>query len=213
MTGLLTGMLVAAAVTGGAPRDSHESPSVLVAAGSDRIQARPVGQAPARGPRAGEPPRGRRGNDPPPAPTSADAEALFERFVLRQARAALRLTPAEMRRLEPRIRDLQITRRRAQRERARLLNGLAAATRGGSPVDETLVREQLEAIEQHRVSAESQVREALAKIDEMLTVEQRARFRVFERRIERQKFELLARARREADASRRQPGPVAPPAP
>lgn len=155
-------------------------------------------QAPSRGPRAGGPVRGGRRAAPPPEATGENAEVLFERYVRRQARAALQLTPAEMRVLEPRLQQLQVTRRRLQRERQRHLNQLALATRGSAPADAETVRERLEAFESFRVRAEDELRMARDSVDEVLTVEQRARFHVFEQRMERQKLELMARARREA---------------
>jgi hypothetical protein len=155
-------------------------------------------QAPAR-PRGGAPLRGgRRGIPLEEAATPEAADALFERYVRRQARVALQLTPAEMRTFEPRLANLQATRRRLQRERQRHLNALAAATRRGAGADTDAVRDQLAAFEAFKVSADTQLREAMAAVEDVLTVEQRARFLVFERQMERRKLELLSRARREA---------------
>lgn len=151
----------------------------------------------ARGPRAGGAVVGRQGLE---AATPAAAEALFERLVVRQARAALQLTPSDMRAFEPRFLHLQAVRRRLQRERQRLLNNLALATRATPPMDEALVQGRLEALELFRATADAELREVTADVDAVLTVPQRARLRVFERRIERQKLELMARARREAAA-------------
>jgi hypothetical protein len=158
-----------------------------------------------RGARSGAPLRGGRRAGAPPEATGDNAEVLFERYVRRQARVALQLTPAEMRALEPRLQQLQVTRRRLQRERQRYLNQLAQVTRAAAPTDPDVVRERLEAFEAFRGRADEELRIAREAVDEVLTVEQRARFRVFEQRMERQKLDLIARARREAASQAAQP--------
>lgn len=148
------------------------------------------GRPPLRGSREGGPGRGR-GAEPM---TAAEVERLFDRYVLGEARVALQLTREQMVTFAPRFDELQATRRRLQRERQRLLNDLAAVSRE-RPQDEAAMAERLRALEAFRVSAEQQLRETVAGVDALLTVPQRARLRVFEGRIERQKLELLSRAR------------------
>jgi hypothetical protein len=203
--GCLVAATFAAEADAGVPPDATPIGAAVAAVEQGNAPA----QAPARprGGRVAAPPAGRRAAPPADAATPAAAEALFHRYVVRQARTALQLTPAQMRIFEPRLRHLQTTRQRVQRQRQRLLNELAAATRGG-PVDEAALAERLQAFETFRASSETDLRDALAAVDDVLSVEQRARFRIFERRIERQKLELLERARREAAPQR--PTPTAP---
>ena len=157
---------------------------------------RPGPVAPARG--------GRRGGEAPEGATAAEAERLFDRYALGEARAALQLQPGQLAPFATAFDQLQATRRRVQRERQRLLNELAVVSRGGA-ADETVVGERLRALEEFRTRAEQDLRAALSGVDGVLTVPQRARFRVFERRIERQKLELLGRARRAARGASQAP--------
>lgn len=163
---------------------------------------RPGPVAPARG--------GRRGGEAPEGATAAEAERLFDRYALGEARAALQLQPGQLAPFAAAFDQLQATRRRVQRERQRLLNELAVVSRGGGTADETVVAERLRALEEFRTRAEQDLRAALSGVDGVLTVPQRARFRVFERRIERQKLELLGRARRAARGAPQAPADEVP---
>jgi hypothetical protein len=136
-----------------------------------------------------------------------EAERLFDRYALGEARTALQLQPGQLGPFAAAFDQLQATRRRVQRERQRLLNDLAVVSRGGA-ADETVVGERLRALEAFRARADQDLRAAISGIDGVLTVPQRARVRVFERRIERQKLELLARARRAARGD--EPAPADP---
>ena len=182
MTGLLLGLSVVPDGQAATPRQDGE-----------------VVQAPARGPRAGGPARGgRRGAPAAATPTADSAEVLFERYVRRQARVALQLSSEEMRVVEPRLAALQATRRRLLRERQRHLNQLAQATRTGGGGNPEVVRERLDAFEAFKLRADTELRDAVQAVEQVLSVEQRARFAVFERQMERRKLELMSRARREA---------------
>jgi hypothetical protein len=149
----------------------------------------------------------RRGGGVPEGSTAVEAERLFDRYALGEARTALQLQPGQLGPFAAAFDQLQATRRRVQRERQRLLNDLAVVSRGGA-ADETVVGERLRALEAFRARADQDLRAAISGIDGVLTVPQRARFRVFERRIERQKLELLARARRAARGD--EPAPADP---
>jgi hypothetical protein len=155
------------------------------------------------------PPPGRRGGAAPGgAPTTAEVEQLFDRYVRNQARIALNLTPDQMATFAPEFNRLQATRRRVQRERQRLLNQLTSASRGGGTDNEDAIAERVAAVDEHRVASEQQIRDALAAVDQVLTVQQRARFRVFEQRIERQRLDLLSRAQRAARGAGAAPPPA-----
>jgi hypothetical protein len=153
------------------------------------------------GPRAGGGTRGRRGGlaEIPAGATAAEVEQLFDRYVRAQARAALQLTPAQMPTFGQGLGRLLATRRQVQRERQRLLRELADLSRGSGAADDATVTQRLTALEEQRARGETAIRDAMAALDAGLTVPQRARFRVFERRMEQQRLDLLARARRAAD--------------
>jgi hypothetical protein len=96
------------------------------------------------------------------------------------------------------LKALQETRRRNQQARMRILQDLGRLAgdrvqRGG---DDATIRERLKALADHEQRAAEDLRKAYAALDEVLDLRQQARFRVFEERMERRKFELLMRAQR-----------------
>jgi len=127
--------------------------------------------------------------------TAAQAEQLFDQFVMRQARIALDLAPSQVAPFGRRLQQLQAARRRGQRQRQQLLNELNQISRGAEPADEATLNGKLKALDGLTAAVEQRVREAYARIDEILDVRQRARFRILEQRMERQKLDLIARAR------------------
>lgn len=160
-------------------------------------QAGPPGApGPLRGGARRPPPGGR--VEAPGGVTVAQAEQLFDRYVLAQARTALQLGPNQVTPFERRLQQLQMTRRRGQRQRQQLIAELGALSRGGGPGADTAVAEKLRQLDALNAMVEQDVRDAYARVEEVLTVRQRARFRVFEQRMERQKLELIARAREAA---------------
>lgn len=150
------------------------------------------------------PPRRGGGRLAPPAGaegvTAAQAEQLFDQFVLRQARIALELAPGQIVPFGRRLEQLQTVRRRGQRRRQQLLNELNQISRGAEPADEATLNVKLKALDDLSASVDQDVRDAYARVEEILDVRQRARFRIFEQRMERQKLDLMARARGAARA-------------
>jgi hypothetical protein len=173
----------------------------------------PAGQAGAAEPPAERMPPRRAGRLGPPAVdgvTAAQAEQLFDQFVIRQARVALQLTPAQVVPFGRRLEQLQAARRRGQRRRQQLLNELNQISRGAEPADEATLNAKLKALDEVNAAVEQEVRDAYARVEEVLDVRQRARLRIFEQRMERQKLDLMARARgaaRADNAAPAQPGP------
>lgn len=153
----------------------------------------------ARGARLGRPPQ-------PPNPdvmTAQQVEQYFDQVVLYQAQTQLQLSDDQFLRFGAGLRRLQSTRRQQQRQRVQLvqaLNGLLDAT----PFDEAAVAAKLKELDDFSLESWRQIQDAYAAIDSVLDLRQRARFRVFEERIERRKLELLTRARQAA----RQAGPA-----
>src|SRR5688500_11041185 len=84
----------------------------------------------------------------PEGRTVAQVEQLFDRYVLGQARQALRLDRDQMRQFAPRLQHLQQTRRRAVRQRQTLLRELNDLTRASGTADQAALSSKLAALEQ-----------------------------------------------------------------
>ncbi len=138
----------------------------------------------------------------------AEAERIFERYMLGQARVALQLSPEQMVPFAQRLERLLMTQRQRQRQRLRLL---AELNRSGEAVseDESAVSDALGALDAGVAAADVQVRDARADLEAILSVRQRARYRAFEARMEREKLQLIARARANARRAAQQ-GATAP---
>jgi hypothetical protein len=139
---------------------------------------------------------------PPPEATTdikpGEVQGLFDAYVLVQVQDSLRLTEQDYTRLLPPLRSLQQVRRRAQQERQRFINELRKLTdpKLPQPTDESLLQERLSAYQEFESRSAAELRRAYDGVDEVLTVRQRARFRVFEDNVERRKMQLLLRATR-----------------
>jgi hypothetical protein len=175
---------------------------------SDQPEAPGVIRPRSTGPRGGV----RSRQEPPSAEgrTVAEVEQLFDAYVARQARQFLRLTPDQMRDFGPRLRQLQMTRRRTARQRQMLLRELNDLTRAPGAQDDEAVAAKMAALDQQSLTASQQLRAAYQAVEEVLTVQQRGRLRVFEQQMERQKLELMARAREAARSGGRGPGATPP---
>ena len=97
-------------------------------------------------------------------------------------------------------------------QRQRLLNQLkqrsARAQQAG--VDDATVAARTKELDDLELQAENQERAALADIDQVLQVRQRAHFRVFLENMERQKLELLMKARQGGRSNNPPPSGPAP---
>jgi hypothetical protein len=133
--------------------------------------------------------------------SAAQAEQLFDSYVFGEARVALQLSPSQIMPFGQRLRRLQMVRRQGQRQRQQLLADLNTVSRGTEPVDDATLAAKLKALDDVTADFERQTREAYASLEETLTVRQRARFRIFEQRMERQKLDLIARARQAAQGA------------
>jgi hypothetical protein len=139
----------------------------------------------------------------------AEAERLFDRYMLGQARVVLQLTAEQVMPFGQRFERLQALQRMRQRQRQRRLVELNAINRNGTATDDAAVAALLQSLDAEMADADRQVREAREDLDQVLTVRQRARYRTFELRMEREKLQLIARAR--AAARGRGAGEPAPP--
>jgi Spy/CpxP family protein refolding chaperone len=137
--------------------------------------------------------------------TAQQVEEYFDAAVLFQAQAELRLSDDEFLTFGARLRRLQTLRRTVQRQRLQAIRGLNELL-GTAGASDDAIAAKVAALDALDADAARQLHDARAGIDEVLTVRQRARFRVFEETMERRKLDLLARARAQ---TRRQATPAA----
>jgi phosphoserine phosphatase len=121
-----------------------------------------------------------------------------------QAQEMLQLDDATFAPFLRRLKTLQEVRRRYQRGRAQIIQDLQRRLRAGD-ADEASLQERVETLARHDVEGVAEIRKATDAIDGMLTVRQRARFRVFEHQLELRKLELVGRVRQQIRANRARP--------
>jgi hypothetical protein len=124
----------------------------------------------------------------------AEIQRLFDAYVIMQAQQALQLTDEQYPKFLGRVKALQSVRQRGLAARVRILREIRRLSDAGS-VDDTQARAQIQALADLDARTESEVRDALTGVDEVLDVRQQLRFRLFEEQMERRKVELLMRAR------------------
>jgi hypothetical protein len=120
--------------------------------------------------------------------------------MIAQARGVLQLDAERFQAFRPRLQRLLQARRQAQRQRRRVVTELGVLARSASP-EAGIVDEKLRQLREADESADRQIAGIYAEIDELLSPRQRARFRVFEARMEDEKLELIMRARQQARGS------------
>jgi hypothetical protein len=131
---------------------------------------------------------------------------MFEAYALLQAQNQLKLSDEQYADFIVRLRGLQNARRRHQQSRQRLIQDLRRLTNPqNANTDETAIRTTLESLAREDASAHDEVTRALAQVDEILDVRQRARFRLLEEQLERWKLDLLSRVRRPGPNNRVRP--------
>jgi len=133
------------------------------------------------------------GDDAAPI-TPAEIQRMFDAWTIVQAQDALNLSEAQYGKFVAKLKALQDTRRRHQAVRTQLLGDLRRTLNGPSPAEATL-REKLQALHDEEDRAAAEIRKAFDGVDEALDVQQQARFRLFEERMEARKLELLIKAR------------------
>jgi hypothetical protein len=132
-------------------------------------------------------------------PDAALADML-DTYAIVQAQRELTIADDKYGTFAARLKKLQDTRRRNQRQRQQLIRELVrmAGPRAAIEADETAIRAQLTALREHDDRAAAELRQAYDALDEVLDTRQQARFRMFEEQIERRKLDLLVRARARA---------------
>jgi Spy/CpxP family protein refolding chaperone len=163
-----------------------------LASPADARQAGPQG-----GRQQGQRPGLRAGAGGAPVVTPGELERWLDSYVLLQAQDTLRLTDAQFPRFVQRLKVLQEGRRRHLQERRQLLSSLGALAKA-TPFDEAAARERLKALRDLDARSAEELQKARDAVDEVLDVQQQARFRLFEEAVERRKIDLLMRARQRA---------------
>ncbi len=130
-----------------------------------------------------------------PGVSPAEIQGLFEAYVVMQAQRELQLTDEQYPKFLSRVRALQEVRRRGQTERMRRLQELRRLTQTASSGDDLPLRAQLRALDELEARVAGEVRQVMAELDQVLDVQQQARFRLLEEAMERRKVELLAQVR------------------
>lgn len=137
----------------------------------------------------------------PPAPAGvspAELQRLFDAYVLMQAQDDLSLDDEQYPRFLSRVKILQDARRRADVERRRIVQELRRLTQPRAEAfDETRVKDRLKALDDLNARSAVEIQQAQARLDEVLTLRQQARFRIFEEMMEQRKVDLLMRARQQ----------------
>lgn len=130
--------------------------------------------------------------------TPNEIQKLFDAYMVMEVQRALDLNDQQYGQFLPRLRTLQEARRRSQMERNQTI---AQLQRLSNPrlqrMDEAQIKQSLSVLQELEARSAAEMRKAYSGIDEMLSIVQQARFRVFEEAIERRKIELLMRARQQ----------------
>ena len=183
---------------------------LLVTVGLTLASAIAAGSAAAQSPAPPQPPPAAAQMPPLPDPSTISASQIqrwFEAFTVLQAQEALQLSEAQYGRFVTRLKALQEAKRRRQQTRNKILGDMRRVTHPQTGnQDEVQLADLLKALREDEDRGAVELKRAYDALDETLDVRQRARFRVFEDRMEQQKLELLMRARQNARAARGRDG-------
>lgn len=136
--------------------------------------------------------------EPAPGPErlpAGEVLRLFDAYAVVQAQEALGLDNAHYGAFVSGYKGLLETRRKHREQRIRMVAELARLSSGGASANEGVIRDKLRTLKEQDARTVAEIAQALEAVEQSLTVVQRARFLVFEERIERRKLELLSRAR------------------
>ena len=133
-----------------------------------------------------------------------EVQRLFDAYVLMQAQERLALSDQQYPQFVQRLKALQDARRQTRAARGALIQELARAVseKPGATLDEAGLRDRLRRLRELDDRGVADVRRAYDALDQVLDLQQQARFRVFEEQMERRKVELLLRAHRAIRARR-----------
>lgn len=129
----------------------------------------------------------------------ADVNEIFRGMELTSAERILQLSEQQFAPFMNEFRHLQRVRDQHQMQRQRLLNAIRQAINGFNgqpPADDATVEALTKKFDEFERMMDQEIKARHAAVDAVLTVRQRARFRVFQENMERQKMELLAKVMR-----------------
>ena len=130
--------------------------------------------------------------------TNAQLATMLDAYAIVEAQKVLQLSDEQYGQFVARLKRLQDTRRRNMQARGRLLQELRRMTAPEATADEAALKERLKALRDLDEQAAQALRQEHAAVNELLDARQQARFLLFEERLERQKLDLLMRARERA---------------
>jgi len=139
-----------------------------------------------------------------PTLTNGELVNMLDTYAIVQAQEALQLSGDQYGQFVSRLKRLQQVRRRNTQGRNQIMQELRRMAQAPTP-DEQALRGRLKALQDHESAAADELRRAYEAVDELLDPRQQARFRLFEDRMERQKLDLLIRARNRAAKTEQQP--------
>jgi len=197
-----------------APRPARKA----VAAGQQAGQQQTT-PPPATTPPATEPAQGRGAGAPPPQRTPnvdqqkiQTVQDILDGMEINRADKFLQVDDKHYGEFILRLRALQRLRRQHASQRQHLLGDLRKLTNAQPPVEDALLEAPTKKLDEFDKQALLDIQNAYAQIDEVLTIRQRARFRVFEEMMEQQKLEILTRVLKSgAPAPEPAPSPAATP--
>jgi hypothetical protein len=139
--------------------------------------------------------------------TPPEVLRLLDAYAIVQAQDQLSLDDKQYPLFVERFKHLQEVRRRHLVARARVVQTLRRLSAPQPPpdADEAALRRGLESLRDQERTGREDVERALAAVDQVLTLRQQVRFRVFEDQMERRKLDLLSRARQGARGGARRP--------
>jgi Spy/CpxP family protein refolding chaperone len=129
-----------------------------------------------------------------PGVTPGEVQKMFDAYALMQAQEQLKIADEQFTQFLTRFKALQEVRRRTLQERAGIIMSLRRLSTA-TPVDETQIRDRLNALQELDTRSAAEVKKAYEGIDQVLDLRQQAQFRVFEELMDRRKLELVMRAR------------------
>ena len=143
--------------------------------------------------------QGRRAQVPPagtqaPGISPAEVQQMFDAVEMYQAQQRLNISDEQFPQFLRRFKTLQDIRRQGLTERMRRINQLQRLMNAPA-FDEAAAMAQVKELRDMDTQAAADLAKAYDSIDEVLTIKQRVQFRVFEEMMERQKLEIVTRAR------------------
>ena len=128
-----------------------------------------------------------------PGVTPAEIQRMFDAYALLQAQEQLKIGDEQFTKFLTRFKDLQQVRRQTLNERGRIVNTLRRMLNQGASDEELKAR--LNELQELDTRSAADIKKAYDAINQVLDVQQQAKFRVFEELMERRKLELVMRAR------------------